>query len=118
MTSLLYSSSRRHPDPLIEQPNFRRATLFAPPHHRLEQYLLAAEMLLHPLDLLHSTDFIPPLHAQVKSIITVHDLAFLHYPHFLTAESAGYYGRSTGRPTMPATSSCLASSPARISSVS
>lgn len=84
---------RRHPDPLIEQPNFRRATLFAPPHHRLEQYLLAAEMLLHPLDLLHSTDFIPPLHAQVKSIITVHDLAFLHYPHFLTAESAGYYGQ-------------------------
>lgn len=84
---------RNHRTSLIQQPNFRRATLYAPAHHRLEQYILAVELLRFKLDLLHSTDFIPPLHATVKSIITVHDLAFLHYPHFLTRESAAYYGQ-------------------------
>jgi glycosyltransferase involved in cell wall biosynthesis len=83
----------RHRSPLIQQPNFRRATLFAPVHHRFEQYLLAPDLLRFRLDLLHSTDFIPPLYSAVKSVITVHDLAFLHYPHFLTAESAAYYGQ-------------------------
>jgi len=83
---------RKHQTPLVNQPNFRRATLFAPAHHRLEQVVLAAELLRFPLDLLHSTDFIPPLNSPYKSVITVHDLAFLHYPHFLTTESAAYYG--------------------------
>jgi glycosyltransferase involved in cell wall biosynthesis len=45
------------------------------------------------LSLIHSTDFIPPLRSSVPSVITVHDLAFLHYPHFLTASSAAYYGQ-------------------------
>lgn len=83
---------RNHKTPLIEAPNFRRATLYAPVHHRLEQYALALELYRFPIDLLHSTDFIPALHGPHKSVITVHDLAFLHYPHFLTAESAAYYG--------------------------
>jgi glycosyltransferase involved in cell wall biosynthesis len=84
---------RKHKLPLIQAPNFRRATLFSPVHHRLEQYSLALELYRFPLDLLHSTDFIPPLHGPHKSVITVHDLAFLHYPHFLTTESAAYYGQ-------------------------
>ncbi|MCO5247314.1 MAG: glycosyltransferase family 4 protein, partial [Anaerolineae bacterium] len=84
---------RNHKSPLIQQANFRRATLFAPVHHRLEQSMLVAELLRFRLDLLHSTDFIPPLYSPVKSVITVHDLAFLHYPHFLTAASAAYYGQ-------------------------
>jgi glycosyltransferase involved in cell wall biosynthesis len=83
---------RKHKTPLIQAPNFRRAALFAPVHHRLEQYLLALELYRYRLDLLHSTDFIPPLYSPCKSVITVHDLAFLHYPHFLTAQSAAYYG--------------------------
>jgi glycosyltransferase involved in cell wall biosynthesis len=46
----------------------------------------------HGLDVLHSPDFIPPHRPSCKSVITVHDLAFLLYPHFLTKESARYYG--------------------------
>ncbi len=84
---------RMHRTPLIQQANFRRATLTAPVHHRLEQVMLTIELLRFRLDLLHSTDFIPPLYSPVKSVITVHDLAFLHYPHFLTTESAEYYGQ-------------------------
>jgi glycosyltransferase involved in cell wall biosynthesis len=83
---------RKHKTPLIQAPNFRRATLYSPVHHRLEQFALALELYRFPLDLLHSTDFIPALHSPYKSVITVHDLAFLHYPHFLTAQSAAYYG--------------------------
>jgi len=84
---------RKHRSPLIQQANFRRATLYAPVHHKLEQAVLAAELMRFRLDLLHSTDFIPPLYSPIKSVITVHDLAFLHYPHFLTTESAAYYGQ-------------------------
>jgi glycosyltransferase involved in cell wall biosynthesis len=42
---------------------------------------------------LHSPDFIPPFRRQCKSVITIHDLNFLMYPHFLTPESARYYGQ-------------------------
>ena len=84
---------RKHQTPLVEQANFRRATLYAPVHHRLEQAALTVEFYRFPLDLLHSTDFIPPLHAPCKTVITVHDLAFLHYPYFLTTTSATYYGQ-------------------------
>jgi glycosyltransferase involved in cell wall biosynthesis len=84
---------RAHREPVLDRPNFRRATLYAPVHSRLEQYLLPPELLRFKLNLLHSTDFIQPLYARVPSVITVHDLAFLHYPHFLTASSAAFYGQ-------------------------
>ena len=58
----------------------RRLDCWTPAHHRLETWALAAELLPHRLDLFHSPDFIP-----------VHDLAFLRYPQFLTAESRRYY---------------------------
>lgn len=84
---------RRHTKPLITAPRFQRATLFSPVHTKLEQLTLPLELRLHTIDLLHSTDFIPPLRSPVPTVITVHDLAFLHWPHFLTRDSAAYYGQ-------------------------
>lgn len=84
---------RRQPEPLIKKTNFQRATLYAPVHSRLEQWMLPFELRRHHLDLIHFTDFIPPLRSKIPSVITVHDLAFLHWPHFLTTESAAYYGQ-------------------------
>ncbi len=55
--------------------------------------MLAAELSFHSLDLLHSTDFIPPLYSRIPSVITVHDLAFLRWPHYLTESHAAYYGQ-------------------------
>ena len=70
---------------------FRRADLWTPAHHLLERLALSLELLPHRLDLFHSVDFIPPYRAARVHIITVHDLTFLHYPQYLTAESRRYY---------------------------
>ncbi len=85
--------SRKDNTTIIEQTNFRRISLWTPSHHRLEQRALLAEIAHLGLNLLHSPDFIPPFRANFRTVITVHDLAFLLYPQFLTRESARYYGQ-------------------------
>jgi len=84
---------RKDREPLVVAPNFQRKTLYAPVHSRLEQPMLMAELLFHNLDLIHCTDFIPPLYSNLPSVITVHDLAFLRWPHFLTKDHATYYSQ-------------------------
>jgi glycosyltransferase involved in cell wall biosynthesis len=72
---------------------FQRRSLWTPSHHRLEQWFLPLEIALAGLDVLHSPDFIPPFRRNCRSVITIHDLAFLLYPHFLTQDSARYYSQ-------------------------
>jgi len=84
---------RKQKESLFSCHNFQHAILRAPVHTHLEQLLLPLELLPHSLDLLHCTDFIPPLYSPIPTVITVHDLAFLHWPHFLTKDSAAYYGQ-------------------------
>ncbi len=79
--------------PLVTEDGFETRRILTPSHHRLEQITLPLEVSFLKLDLLHSPDFIPPLRAKCKSIITVHDLNFMLYPHFMTKESARYYGQ-------------------------
>lgn len=81
--------SRKAQDSLTQQ--FTPAKLWTPSHHRIERLALSVELARFRLDLLHSPDFIPPLHGAKHHIITVHDLNFLHYPQFLTTESRRYY---------------------------
>ena len=71
--------------------NFHRVTVWTPCHHRLERWALGAEVARLRLDLLHSSDFIPPAFGARRFVITVHDLNFLYYPQFLTRESRRYY---------------------------
>jgi glycosyltransferase involved in cell wall biosynthesis len=78
---------------ITDNHSFKRADLWTPSHHRFEQWGLRFELPALGLDLLHSPDFIPPFHRNFKSVITVHDLAFVLYPHFLTQDSARYYGQ-------------------------
>lgn len=74
-------------------PNYRTRLLWTPCHHPLEQATLPVELSFARLDLLHSPDFIPPLHRRIASVITVHDLAFLYYPQYLVPEARRYYGQ-------------------------
>lgn len=83
--------SRKDRRNLAAGPRQRRAVAWTPAHHRLERWALAAEILPHRLDLLHSPDFIPPKGCWFRSVITIHDLTFLHYPQFLTPGSRRYY---------------------------
>lgn len=85
--------SRKDSTQIVNGHNFSRVSLWTPSHHRLEQTTLRFEIGRLRLDLLHSPDFIPPFQRNCKSVITVHDLAFLLYPHFLTKEAARYYGQ-------------------------
>ncbi len=80
-------SQTRTPD----APNFQRINVRTPCHHRFEKWTLSAELLPQTLDLLHSPDFIPPIRGAKRHLITVHDLNFLYYPQYLTAESRAYY---------------------------
>lgn len=81
--------SRKAREPLTT--HLRRVNLWTPCHHRLERVALSVELARLNLELLHSPDFIPPLRGARRHVITVHDLTFLHYPQFLTAESRRYY---------------------------
>lgn len=66
---------------------------WTPPHHRFEQIALPIELLaMRPRpDLLHSVDHVAPAWRAWKSVVTVHDLAFLLYPETHTPESLRYY---------------------------
>ncbi|NOX62781.1 MAG: glycosyltransferase family 4 protein [Chloroflexi bacterium] len=59
---------RRHVEPVIDAPNFRRIALLTPAHHRFEQWPLSLETLALGLDLIHSPDFIPPLYNRIPGL--------------------------------------------------
>jgi glycosyltransferase involved in cell wall biosynthesis len=85
--------SRKAQSPPLPGTNLRPVPCWTPSHHRLERWALGVEVARLGLDLLHTTDFIPPALGPRRSVITVHDLNFLHYPQFLTAESHRYYNQ-------------------------
>jgi len=91
--TFLILQSRKDKSSAINANGFLRKSLWTPSHNRFEQLALSFEISRLGLDLLHSPDFIPPFKRNCKSVITIHDLAFLLYPHFLTKESARYYGQ-------------------------
>jgi glycosyltransferase involved in cell wall biosynthesis len=82
--------------------SFQTQKLWTPPHNRFEQITLPLELGRSGVQVLHSPDFIPPLCRyslqnwrirRIKSVITVHDLAFLKFRYLLTEESRRYYGQ-------------------------
>jgi glycosyltransferase involved in cell wall biosynthesis len=87
---LVLISHRREQTSLV-LPGTMSRHVWTPPHHRLERWLLGLELQPMRLDLLHSTDFIPPAWGARRRIITVHDLNFLYYPEYLTADARHYY---------------------------
>jgi glycosyltransferase involved in cell wall biosynthesis len=69
----------------------RSTHVFTPPHHRLERYAFGAEVLARGVDLLHSVDYVQPIVPGVRTVVTVHDLAFLSRPELMTVDSFAYY---------------------------
>jgi glycosyltransferase involved in cell wall biosynthesis len=89
---VLLQSRKDAPLP-VESAPFAWRPLWTPGHNRFEQLTLPIELLPLGLDLLHSTDHIPPMRRTFPVVVTVHDLAFLRFPHFLTQAAARYYGQ-------------------------
>ncbi len=85
--------SRKDKTFIVNQANFKQQKLWTPSHHRFERFALSLELAPFSLHVLHSPDFIPPSHTRYPIVITMHDLAFLLYPRFLTRDSARYYGQ-------------------------
>ncbi len=86
---------RRDPAP-PEAHGTRLYRAWTPPHHPLERWSLGTELLPLRLDLLHSTDFIPPVWGARRFIVTIHDLNFFYYPEYLTADARRYYNDQIG----------------------
>lgn len=85
--------SRKDRTRLAHAANVNRRVLWTPSHHRFERVAMSVELFPHALDVFHSPDFIPPRKTRAPNVITVHDLAFLLYPRFLTPDAARYYGQ-------------------------
>ncbi|NJO06918.1 MAG: glycosyltransferase family 4 protein, partial [Chloroflexaceae bacterium] len=79
--------------PLLRAPNVQRATLFTPPHHRLEAWALPVELVPQRLDVVHCPDFVAPRRRTCPAVVTIHDLAFLHFPEILDDNARRYYGQ-------------------------
>ncbi|NJN55659.1 MAG: glycosyltransferase family 4 protein [Anaerolineae bacterium] len=55
---------------------------------------LAVQRFTGPLDLFHSPDFVlPPVHGRIPTLLTVHDLSFVHYPETFPARLVAYLNR-------------------------
>ena len=74
-------------------PNLGGRLCLTPPHHRLERLTLPLELLAtrQRPDVLHSLDHVAPAWGPWRSVVTLHDLAFLLYPETHTPESRAYY---------------------------
>lgn len=83
--------THRKANPEALPTHFQKASLWTPPHNRFERLALSIELARFRFDLLHSPDFIPPYRGARRHVITVHDLAFLLYPAFMTDDSKRYY---------------------------
>lgn len=92
-TEFVLLQSRKDGNEYVDQANFHRHMLWTPSHHRFEPWVLPLETIGLGLDLLHSPDFIPPFIRPYRSVITVHDLGFLLFPHFVPADAAHHYGK-------------------------
>jgi glycosyltransferase involved in cell wall biosynthesis len=70
-------------------PTTRR--VFTPPHHKFERWALPIEVAFRRPALLHSVDHVAPSWRAWRSVVTVHDLAFMLYPETHTPASRAYY---------------------------
>ncbi len=84
---------RRAANFAVEGPNVATHMVYTPPHNRLERLTLPLELVgRRPWpSLLHSLDHVAPAWGPWRSVVTLHDLAFLLYPGTHTAASRAYY---------------------------
>lgn len=88
---LVLLQSRREREAIVRAPEVRSSRAVTPAHHRWERWLLATEVALKHIDVLHSPDHVAPRGMGWMSVVTVHDLSFLAHPEAYSSESLLYY---------------------------
>jgi glycosyltransferase involved in cell wall biosynthesis len=92
-TALTILQHRRQPERLVSAPNITRQVIYTPPHHRWEPWTLPLEIsAVHPSVVLFP-DFIAPTRRNFPAVVTIHDLAFLHFNDLLDDNARAFYGR-------------------------
>lgn len=69
-----------------------QATAWTPPHHRLERWTLALELVRQRPALVHAPDHVCPQPLGWRTVLTVHDLAFRRMPETHSPASRAFYG--------------------------
>jgi glycosyltransferase involved in cell wall biosynthesis len=65
---------------------------------------IPVQMLTGDIELFHSTDFVlPPLRPEVPSLLTIHDLSFVHYPETFTPQLMNFLNTIVPRSVVRAT---------------
>ncbi len=90
---LVALKARRGWQARIGGPTTAQRNCLTPPHHRLERWVLPLEIRLRTrgTDLLHSLDHVAPAWGGWRSVVTLHDLAFMLYPETHSPRSRAYY---------------------------
>jgi glycosyltransferase involved in cell wall biosynthesis len=84
---------RRQPERIVSAPNVSRRVIYTPPHHRLEQWVLPIEIAATRPAVALFPDFVAPLRRTFPAVVTIHDLAFLHFDDLLDDAARAYYGQ-------------------------
>jgi glycosyltransferase involved in cell wall biosynthesis len=84
---------RRQPERIVSAPNVARQVIYTPPHHRLEQLTLPIEIGVIRPTVAFFPDFIAPIYRTFPAVVTIHDLAFLHFDDLLDDNAKTFYGR-------------------------
>jgi glycosyltransferase involved in cell wall biosynthesis len=84
---------RRAPDATMGGTSAIQRRMLTPPHHPLERWTLPLELIARrpTPSLLHSLDHVAPAWGPWRSVVTLHDLAFLLHPETHTPASRAYY---------------------------
>lgn len=84
---------RRQPERIVSAANVTRQVIYTPPHHHLEQLTLPIEIGAIRPSVALFPDFIAPLYRTFPAVVTIHDLAFLHFDDLLDDNAKAFYGR-------------------------
>lgn len=92
-TEFVVLQHRRQPERIVSAPNVTRRVIYTPPHHRLEQVTLPIEIGAIRPSVALFPDFIAPLYRTFPAVVTIHDLAFLHFDDLLDDNAKAFYTR-------------------------
>lgn len=78
---------------LLPTRSIHQHAALTPAHHRWEGVAFGLELLRLRPALIHALDVVPPSIRSCPAVITVHDLAYLHWPEILDGDGRRHYGR-------------------------